>query len=93
MAEQYVLQELTAATDCPVYYYGTENATYKQDFLVQKGVDIIPVEVKSGGNTRSQSLKAYCDKFNPRRAVRFSTLKYVSQGWMENIPLYGVPNI
>ncbi len=90
---QYVLQEMKATTDYPIYYYGTESATFEQDFLIQKDVDIIPIEVKSGGNTRSQSLKAYCDKFNPRRAVRFSTLKYVSQGWMENIPLYGVLNL
>ena len=93
MAEQFVLQELTATTDYPVYYYGTDKATFEQDFLIQKGVDIIPIEVKAGGNTRSQSLKAYCDKFSPRRAVRFSTLKYISQGWMENIPLYGVSKI
>ena len=93
MAEQFVLQELTATTDYPVYYYGTDKATFEQDFLIQKGVDIIPIEVKTGGNTRSQSLKAYCDKFSPRRAVRFSTLKYISQGWMENIPLYGVSKI
>ncbi len=91
--EQYVLQELKATTDYPIYYYGTESATFEQDFLIQKDVDIIPIEVKSGGNTRSQRLKAYCDKFNPRRAVRFSTLKYVSQGWMENVPLYGVLNL
>ncbi len=93
MTEQYVLQELVANTEHTPFYYGTEKATFEQDFLLQIGTDIVPVEVKAEGNTRSQSLKAYCDKFHPNRAIRFSALKYISQGWMENIPLYAVSNI
>lgn len=65
----------------------------EQDFLIQKGKDIIPIEVKAEGNIRSQSLKAYCDKYHPRKAVRLSTLNYVDQGWMVNIPLYAVCNL
>ena len=49
------------------YYYGTEKATFKQDFLIQKETAIIPIEVKAETNIRSQSLKAYCDKFHPER--------------------------
>ncbi len=93
MTEQYVLQELVATTEYTPYYYGTDKATFEQDFLLQIGTDIVPVEVKAKGNVRSQSLKAYCDKFHPKRAVRFSTLNYISQGWMENIPLYAVSNV
>lgn len=36
----------------------------------------------------SQSLKAFCDKYHPDAAVRISAMKYINQGWMENIPLY-----
>ena len=93
MTEQYVLQELVATTEYTPYYYGTDKSTFEQDFLLQIGTDIVPVEVKAKGNVRSQSLKAYCDKFQPKRAVRFSTLNYISQGWMENIPLYAVSNV
>lgn len=90
MTEQYVLQELVATTEYVPFYYGTEKATFEQDFLLQIGTDIVPIEVKAQGNVRSQSLKAYCDKFHPNRAIRFSTLNYISQEWMENIPLYAV---
>ena len=90
LTEQYVLQQLISDTRYTPYYFGTEKATFEQDFLVQRGKDIVPIEVKAGDNIRSQSLKAYCDKYHPNKAVRFSTLKYIDQGWMENIPLYAV---
>ena len=93
LTEQYVLQQLISDTRYTPYYFGTEKATFEQDFLVQRGKDIVPIEVKAGDNIRSQSLKAYCDKFHPNKAVRFSTLKYIDQGWMENIPLYAVCNL
>lgn len=93
LTEQYVLQQLISDTKYTPYYYGTEKARFEQDFLVQRGKNIVPIEVKAGGNIRSQSLKAYCDKFHPDKAVRFSTLKYIDQGWMENIPLYAVCNL
>lgn len=93
LTEQYVLQQLISDTKYTPYYYGTEKARFEQDFLVQRGKNIVPIEVKAGDNIRSQSLKAYCDKFHPDKAVRFSTLKYIDQGWMENIPLYAVCNL
>lgn len=93
LTEQYVLQQLISDTDYTPYYFGTEKATFEQDFLIQKGKDIVPIEVKAEANVRSQSLKAYCDKYHPEKAVRFSTLKYIDQGWMVNIPLYAVCNL
>lgn len=93
LTEQYVLQQMIADTAYTPYYYGTENANFEQDFLIQKGNSIVPIEVKAETNLRSQSLKAYCDKFHPEEAVRFSTNKYIDQGWMKNIPLYAVCNL
>lgn len=93
LTEQYVLQQMISDTRYTPYYFGTEKATFEQDFLIQKGKNIIPIEVKSSDNIRSQSLKAYCDKYKPDKAVRFSTLKYIDLGWMENIPLYAVCNL
>ena len=93
LTEQYVLQQIIADTSYTPYYYGTENANFEQDFLIQKEKNIVPVEVKAETNLRSQSLKAYCDKFHPEEAIRFSTKKYVDQGWMKNIPLYAVCNL
>ena len=93
LTEQYVLQQLISDTPYTPYYYGTEKVTFEQDFLIQKEDAIIPIEVKAETNIRSQSLKAYYDKFHPEKAVRFSTLKYMDQEWMVNIPLYAVCNL
>ena len=66
---------------------------YEQDFMIQTEDRIVPIEVKAEGNVYSQSLKAYCEKYHPKKAVRFSTLKYVDQGWMVNIPLYAISTL
>ena len=33
----------------------------------------------------ARRLKAFCDKYSPDTAVRFSTMKYINQEWMENV--------
>lgn len=91
--EQYVLQQIISDTDYSPYYYGTESANFEQDFLIQKGMDAIPIEVKAETNIHSQSLKAFYNKFHPATSIRLSLLNYKDQGWMVNIPLYAVCNM
>lgn len=93
LTEQYVFQQITADTAYIPYYFGTEKATFEQDFLIQKKKQIVPIEVKAETNLRSQSLKAFADKYHPEKAVRFSLMKYCDQGWIVNIPLYAVCNL
>ncbi|MBR1723300.1 MAG: ATP-binding protein [Treponema sp.] len=90
LTEQYVEQELVASTPYTAYYYGSEKATFEQDFLIQKENKVVPIEVKAETNVRSQSLKAFYEKYKPELSVRFSLLPYKRQGWMVNIPLYAV---
>lgn len=90
LTEQYVLQQLISDTPYTPYYYGTEKSTFEQDFMIQMEDAIVPIEVKAEGNVQFQSLKAYCEKFHPKKAIRFSTLKYMDQEWMVNIPLYAI---
>ena len=75
------------------YYYGTDKATFEQDSLLQIGMNAVPVEVKAETNVRSQSLKAFYDKFHPEKSIRFSLLPYKDQDWMVNMPLYSVCNL
>ena len=90
LTEQYVEQELVASTPYTAYYYGSEKATFEQDFLIQKENKVVPIEVKAETNVRSQSLKAFYEKYKPELSVRFSLLPYKRQDWMVNIPLYAV---
>ena len=91
--EQYVLQQIISDTDYVPYYFGTEKARYEQDFLIQKNMKIVPIEVKAETNVHSPSLKAFHEKYEPEQSVRFSLLKYMDQGWMVNIPLYAISNL
>ncbi len=93
LTEQFVLQQLVCDTSYTPYYFGTGTATFEQDFLVQKGMDAVPIEVKAETNVRSQSLRAFYEKFHPEKSVRFSLLPYKDQDWMVNIPLYAVCNL
>lgn len=93
LTEQFVLQQLVCDTSYTPYYFGTESATFEQDFLVQKGMEAVPIEVKAETNVRSQSLRAFYEKFHPEKSVRFSLLPYKEQDWMVNIPLYAVCNL
>lgn len=61
--------------------------------MIQMEDRIVPIEVKVEGNVYSQSLKAYCEKYHPKKAVLFCTLKYMDQGWMVNIPLYAISTL
>ena len=90
LTEQYVLQQIISDTKYTPYYYGTEKATFEQDFMIQMGKDVVPIEVKAETNLKSQSLKCYCEKYHPQKAIRFSAKKYIDQGWMKNVPLYAV---
>lgn len=69
-------------------YFSKENSSGELDFLVQRGNQIIPVEVKAEENLQAKRLKAYCNKYNPETAVRTSMANYREQDWMTNVPLY-----
>lgn len=93
LTEQYVLQQIICDTNYTPYYFGTDKATFEQDFIIQKENDIVPIEVKASTNVRSQSLKTFYEKYKPKLSVRFSLLPYCDQSWMINIPLFAVCNL
>ena len=90
LTEQYVLQQLIANQDNPVFYWATEKCTAEVDFVVQQKQAVIPVEVKAEENLKAKSLKVYMEQFQPEHAFRFSMEDYREQDWLVNVPLYGV---
>ena len=93
MTENFVIQQLMTMSDMPVYYYSKENSTLEVDFVVQTENRIIPVEVKAEENVKSKSMAQFIKvEFGSEhfKGLRCSMKPYIDQGWMENIPLYGV---
>ena len=93
LTEQYVLQQLVALDCIEPYYYSTANSSGEIDFLLQGRTSIVPLEVKAEENLRAKSLKAFCEKYKPKYAVRTSMSDYRRQEWMTNIPLYNIDRI
>ncbi len=44
-------------------------------------------------NLKAKSLKAFCDKYKSKYAVRTSISDFRQQDWMTNIPLYNIDKI
>ncbi|MBQ4068666.1 MAG: ATP-binding protein [Lachnospiraceae bacterium] len=88
LTEQYVLQQLIAGTEYTPYYYSETKSEGEIDFLIQKGKEVIPIEVKAEENLKAKSLKVYYSKFKPKIAIRTSMSNYREQDWMVNVPLY-----
>ncbi len=87
LTEQFVAQELVAGSHS-LYYYSTENSSGEIDFVLQKNGSVIPIEVKAEENLHAKSLRSYCQKNPPEKAIRTSMSNYREQDWMTNVPLY-----
>ena len=66
------------------------NSLIEIDFVIQRGTNILPIEVKAEQNVKSKSLKTFIDSNPELKGIRFSMLDRIDQGWMTNIPLYDV---
>lgn len=93
LTEQYVFGELRIKKDLPVFYWSADRGSSEIDFMIQCGVKIIPVEVKAAENLHAKSLKAFLQKYQPELSIRTSMSGYRDEGWLVNIPLYGLSTI
>jgi predicted AAA+ superfamily ATPase len=88
LTEQYVCQELTTFDTLQSSYYWSSNAKAEVDFVFSDGLNVYPLEVKSGYSVNAKSLKSYIDRYHPLQALRTSLLPYKVDDRIINIPLY-----
>ena len=90
LTENYVLQSLIPQFEVMLRYWTQTNPPYEVEFLIQRGNDIFPVEVKSEANTTSKSLKKFKELFQDqvKLCVRFSLDNLKLDGDVLNIPLF-----
>lgn len=86
ITENYVAQEFTA-NDISLYYW-TYGRNAEVDFIIYNNDGIIPVEVKSGDNVRSTSLKFYINENKPKYSIQLSTRNFGFENNIKSIPLY-----
>jgi predicted AAA+ superfamily ATPase len=94
LTENFVLQQLHGQFDVDPRFF-MDGRVGEIDFLIQKGTEIIPVEVKAGEDKSAASFKSYIKKRNPQTAIRYSKRGYVRDGSITNLPLYlaGMTNL
>ncbi len=90
LSENYVLEALTNQFEATPRYWKQDNPPYEVDFLIQRGNDIIPVEVKADTNKRARGLKKFKENYadQVRLRVCFSPDNLRLDGDLLNIPLF-----
>ena len=71
---------MVLAASCPVPRYWVSSGTAEVDFILQLGLEIVPIEVKSGINTSGKSLSVYINKYKPTMAVVVSEKEFSIKG-------------
>ena len=84
--KNFVLQQLCGQYDVAPHYYSERSGEI--DFVVQHGIEIIPIEAKGGEDKSAPTFKKYISEHQPKYAVRFSKRGYRKDGYITNMPLY-----
>jgi len=86
-AENFVACEWLAAGKQSLYSWSERNSEI--EFLLAVDEEVIPVEVKSGLRTRSQSLRQFRLKYSPLRAIKISGHPLATgDGSLVHVPRY-----
>ena len=86
LTENYVLQQLRGQFEVEPRYYSDKGSEI--DFVLQSGMEIIPIEAKGGEDRSAPSFKKYIADHKPEHAFRFSKRGYRKDGDFTNLPLY-----
>jgi len=93
LSEQYVLTELKTSIESPIFYWSADKGTAEVDYIIQLGINNVPIEVKSNENLQAKSLKSFIQRYGTKINVRTSMSNYEKQENLVNIPLYLISNI
>jgi len=87
IVENYVKQALVAAS-LGSQYWVSGNMAEVDFLLVDKSMNVVPMEVKSADNTRSRSLNSYRERYHPSSMIRLSAKNVGQDGELISLPLY-----
>lgn len=89
LTENFVLQGLANQYEATPRYWSSGGQA-EVDYIIQRGNDIIPIEVKADENVISRSLTLYAQKYEKETKIRlrFSLKNLKKDGKVINIPLF-----
>ena len=88
LTEHYVANELRIK-GYETYYWESEGKA-KLDFMIQKGMQVVPIEVKTSIHTKARSLDVFMKKYNSKFAIRISEKNFGYENNIKSVPLYAV---
>ena len=86
ISENYVAQAFSSNL-IPLLYWKNNN-TAEVDFVIQKGMDVIPVEVKSGVRVHSKSMHIFMKRYKCKYGIRLSKKNFGFENGIKSVPLY-----
>lgn len=92
LVENYAAQQLVSLGQ-QLFYWKRENSAAEVDFLYERKNTVYPLEIKAGINPRSKSLRAYAERYSPRKLLRSTLLNARQDGELLNVPLYAIRSI
>ncbi len=94
LTENFILQGLVDKYEA-IPRYWTSGGQAEVDFIIQRGNDIIPIEVKADQNINGRSLTLYGQKYEAETKIRlrFSLRNLKQDGNLLNIPLFMIDHI
>jgi predicted AAA+ superfamily ATPase len=89
LTENFILQSLKPQLPLSPRYWSQSHPKREVDFIIQHENLVVPIEVKSGGNVGSESLRTYKNVFagDTPLCVRFSLKNLTLDGDILNVPL------
>lgn len=87
--ENFICCQMKTISSLIFGYYSKNNSLLELDFVLQEGLDVIPVEVKAEENLQSKSLKTFLSSHPNMKGLRFSMSDFRTQDKITNVPLYG----
>ena len=89
-AENFIAQEFTCAMGQPDEIFAWKKAKSEIEFLRVVKDSVIPIEVKSGWNTRSRSINVFIEKYDSPYGIIFSASDFTQnqKNKIRRLPLY-----
>jgi hypothetical protein len=78
-----------------LYYWHREarGSNAEVDYVIQRGADIVPVEVKAGTKGQMQSMYRFMNERKLKKGIRVSLENFAEYDRVETIPLYAVQRL
>lgn len=90
--ENFIALELIKNNFSNLFYW-TSGRMAEVDFIIQSLNKIYPIEVKSGTNLNTKSLRSYAEKYQPSHLIRLSPRNFIKSDDFFNLPLYATSRL